>query len=182
MISAEQNDLITRVGPQAPAGKLLRRYWQPVALADELAGERPVRPVRLMGQNFVLFRDEQGQLGMLDRDCPHRGADLAFIVAGAPNILDQATACVRKRGEIGIVAMITENIPFYSYRIVFNEQTMFGAMTYATRDFKEAVDMVNNGLDLSDLVTQTMDLEHTQEGLDVLSRKQENVVKVMIEI
>ena len=111
-----------------------------------------------------------------------RGADIAFIVAGAPNILDQATACVRKRGEIGIVAMITENIPFYSYRIVFNEQTMFGAMTYATRDFKEAVDMVNNGLDLSDLVTQTMDLEHTQEGLDVLSRKQENVVKVMIEI
>jgi len=78
MISAEQNDLITRVGPQAPAGKLLRRYWQPVALVDELAGERPVRAVRLMGQDFVLFRDEQGQLGMLDRDCPHRGADLAY--------------------------------------------------------------------------------------------------------
>ncbi|WP_027016983.1 aromatic ring-hydroxylating dioxygenase subunit alpha [Comamonas composti] len=78
MISAEQNDLITRVGPQAPAGKLLRRYWQPVALTDELAGERPVRAVRLMGQDFVLFRDEKGELGMLDRDCPHRGADLAY--------------------------------------------------------------------------------------------------------
>ncbi|MET3177885.1 UNVERIFIED_ORG: nitrite reductase/ring-hydroxylating ferredoxin subunit [Variovorax guangxiensis] len=78
MISAEQNDFITRVGPGAPAGKLLRRYWQPVALADELAGPRPVKPVKLMGQDFVLFRDESGQLGMLDRDCPHRGADLAF--------------------------------------------------------------------------------------------------------
>ncbi|NMG65405.1 Rieske 2Fe-2S domain-containing protein [Azoarcus indigens] len=78
MISAEQNDLITRVGPEAPAGKLLRRYWQPVALTDELAGERPVRAVRLMGQDFVLFRDEKGELGMLDRDCPHRGADLAY--------------------------------------------------------------------------------------------------------
>ena len=78
MISAEQNDLMTRVGPNAPAGKLLRRYWQPVALADELAGERPVRPVRLMGQNLVLFRDEHGKLGLLDRDCPHRGADLAY--------------------------------------------------------------------------------------------------------
>ncbi len=42
MISAEQNDLITRVGPGTPAGKLLRRYWQPVALAEELAGPRPV--------------------------------------------------------------------------------------------------------------------------------------------
>jgi phthalate 4,5-dioxygenase oxygenase subunit len=78
MISAEQNDFITRVGRDAPAGKLLRRYWQPVALADELAGPRPVKPVKLMGQDFVLFRDESGQLGMLDRDCPHRGADLAF--------------------------------------------------------------------------------------------------------
>ncbi|RJG04763.1 aromatic ring-hydroxylating dioxygenase subunit alpha [Noviherbaspirillum cavernae] len=78
MISAEQNDLMTRVGPQAPAGKLLRRYWQPVALTDELEGKRPVRAVKLMGQDFVLFRDEHGKLGMLDRDCPHRGADLAF--------------------------------------------------------------------------------------------------------
>jgi hypothetical protein len=52
MISAEQNDFITRVGPGAPAGKLLRRYWQPVALVDELEGERPVRAVRLMGKTL----------------------------------------------------------------------------------------------------------------------------------
>ena len=78
MISAEQNDLMTRVGPGTPAGTLLRRYWQPVALLDELLDPRPVKAVKLMGQDYVLFRDESGQLGMLDRDCPHRGADLAF--------------------------------------------------------------------------------------------------------
>lgn len=78
MISAERNDYMTRVSRSTPAGTLLRRYWQPVALSDELAGPRPVRAVKLMGQDFVLFRDESGQLGMLDRDCPHRGADLAF--------------------------------------------------------------------------------------------------------
>ena len=78
MISAEQNDLMTRVGPEAPAGKLLRRYWQPVALADELDGPRPVKAVRLLGQDLVLFRDEHGHLGLMDRDCPHRGADLSF--------------------------------------------------------------------------------------------------------
>jgi phenylpropionate dioxygenase-like ring-hydroxylating dioxygenase large terminal subunit len=69
---------MTRVSRGTPAGTLLRRYWQPVALSDELAGPRPVKPVKLMGQDFVLFRDENGRLGMLDRDCPHRGADLAF--------------------------------------------------------------------------------------------------------
>jgi len=78
LISAEQNDFITRVGPGTPAGALLRRYWQPIALVEELEEKRPVRAVRLMGQDFVLFRDEKGELGLLDRDCPHRGADLAF--------------------------------------------------------------------------------------------------------
>lgn len=78
MISAAQNDLMTRIGPATPAGRLMRLYWQPAALSDELAGERPVKAVRLLGQDFVLFRDEQGRLGLMDRDCPHRGADLAM--------------------------------------------------------------------------------------------------------
>ncbi|MDX3895224.1 aromatic ring-hydroxylating dioxygenase subunit alpha [Pusillimonas sp.] len=78
MLTAEQNDFMTRVGPDAPAGKLLRRYWQPVALAEELDGPRPLKAVKLLGQDMVLFRDDNGELGLLDRDCPHRGADLAF--------------------------------------------------------------------------------------------------------
>ena len=78
MMSQQQNDLITRVGPKDPAGKLMRMYWQPAALVDELEGDRPIRAVKLLGENFVLFRDEQGRYGLMDRDCPHRGADLAF--------------------------------------------------------------------------------------------------------
>src|SRR5438128_1747791 len=78
MMSQEQNDLITRTGPKDPAGRLMRRYWQPAALVDEMDAARPVRPVRLLGENFVLFRDERGRYGLVDRDCPHRGADLAF--------------------------------------------------------------------------------------------------------
>lgn len=78
MTTHEQNMRMTLVGRDKPAGRLLRQYWQPVALIEELDNERPVRPVKLMGQHFVLFRDEQGRFGLLDRDCPHRGADLAF--------------------------------------------------------------------------------------------------------
>ncbi len=78
MISAEQNELMTRVGPGTPAGALLRNYWQPVALVEELADPRPVKAVRVLGQDCVLFRDERGRYGMLDRACPHRGADLAY--------------------------------------------------------------------------------------------------------
>ena len=78
MLSAEQNDLITRTGPATPAGTLMRRYWQPAALVDELSGNRPVKPVRLLGESLVLFRDDKGRYGLIERACPHRGTDLAF--------------------------------------------------------------------------------------------------------
>ena len=77
MISAEHNELMTRIGPGAPAGRLLRRYWQPVALAEELRGERPVKAVRLLSEDLVLYRTDGG-FGLMQRHCPHRGADLAY--------------------------------------------------------------------------------------------------------
>ena len=84
-MKADLNQLITRVGPGTPCGNLLRQYWQPVALLDEFdpaldarMGVRPVKPVRLLGQDLVLFRNADGAFGLLDRDCPHRGADWAF--------------------------------------------------------------------------------------------------------
>ena len=78
MMSAEQNERITKVGPGTPGGKLLRQYWQPAALTEELSPERPVVTVRLLGEDLVLFRDDKGRYGLLDRRCPHRGTDLAF--------------------------------------------------------------------------------------------------------
>jgi hypothetical protein len=78
MLSAERNALITRSGPGTRLGDLLRRYWQPAALVEQLEGERPVTRVRLLGEVFVLFRDERGRYGLLDSHCAHRGADLCY--------------------------------------------------------------------------------------------------------
>jgi phenylpropionate dioxygenase-like ring-hydroxylating dioxygenase large terminal subunit len=78
MMSAQQNERITRVGPGTACGKLLRHYWQPAALTEELDGQRPVVPVRLLGEDLVLFRDNRGRLGLVGRRCPHRGTDLAY--------------------------------------------------------------------------------------------------------
>ena len=55
MMSQEQNDLITRTGPADPAGKLMRMYWQPAALVDELEGPRPIRAVKLLGEISFCF-------------------------------------------------------------------------------------------------------------------------------
>jgi phenylpropionate dioxygenase-like ring-hydroxylating dioxygenase large terminal subunit len=78
LLSREQNDLITRTAKGTPAGELMRRYWQPAALVDELAGNRPIRPLKLFGEDLVLFRDEHGRYGLVGRHCPHRGTDLAY--------------------------------------------------------------------------------------------------------
>jgi phthalate 4,5-dioxygenase len=84
-MNADQNDLLTRIGPGTDCGALLRRYWQPAALVEEFDPAfdarmegRPVKAVRLLGQDLVLFKDASGGWGLLDRDCPHRGADLSF--------------------------------------------------------------------------------------------------------
>ena len=84
-MKAEQNELLTRIGPGTPCGALMRRYWQPVALVDEFnpaldprMAQRPVKAVKALGQDLVLFKNAQGAWGLLDRHCPHRGADLSF--------------------------------------------------------------------------------------------------------
>src|SRR5579884_2567691 len=78
MLTKEQNELLTRTGPGTPGGALLRRYWQPVALAEELPPDGPPLPVRVLGEDLVLFRDEYGRLGLLGLHCSHRGADLSY--------------------------------------------------------------------------------------------------------
>lgn len=84
-MKAEQNELVTRIGPGTGCGAVMRQYWQPVALVDEFdpkldprMAQRPVKAVRVLGQDLVLFKDEQNRWGLLDRDCPHRNADLSF--------------------------------------------------------------------------------------------------------
>ena len=77
MLSADENATLTRVGRGTPMGELMRRYWQPVAAVAEL-DEHPTKPVRLMGEDLVLYKDGGGRYGLLDRHCPHRRADLSY--------------------------------------------------------------------------------------------------------
>src|SRR5690606_17408887 len=77
MLTQEQNELLTRVGPGTAMGDLLRRYWMPIAGVSEFE-HRQTKPVRLFGEDLVLYRDLSGQFGLLDRHCPHRRADLSY--------------------------------------------------------------------------------------------------------
>ena len=79
MLSKEDNELLTRVGPGTPMGNTMRRYWIPALLSREVAEPDgpPVR-VRLLGEDLIAFRDTRGRVGLLDELCPHRRASLYF--------------------------------------------------------------------------------------------------------
>ncbi|MDL5156134.1 Rieske 2Fe-2S domain-containing protein [Actinomycetospora termitidis] len=79
MLTAEENETLTRVGPQTPMGRMMRRFWMPIATSAQVPepdGD-PLR-ARLFGESFVVFRDSAGQIGVLDELCMHRGVSLAL--------------------------------------------------------------------------------------------------------
>jgi len=79
MLSARQNELITRVGPATPLNRLLKRYWQPALLSSEVA-EPGCDPIRFSfcGEKYIAFRDSAGKVGVFAEACCHRGSSLAL--------------------------------------------------------------------------------------------------------
>ena len=81
MLSREENELLCRIGPETPMGKTMRRYWIPALLSTEVVAGGDPKRVRLLGEDLVAFRDAEGTVGLLDQNCPHRGASLALARA-----------------------------------------------------------------------------------------------------
>ena len=82
MLSKEENERLTRVGPGTPGGELLRRYWQPVCIASELTDEHPLKRIRVLGEDLVIYRSEgpdgKPVYGLLGEHCSHRGTSLYY--------------------------------------------------------------------------------------------------------
>src|SRR5262245_5591755 len=78
MPTKQENERLTRVGPGTPGGEMLRRYWWPIGFSESQAVLGVPTKVRLLGEDLVLFRDGQGELGRLGLHCSHRGTSLEF--------------------------------------------------------------------------------------------------------
>ncbi|HEX2229623.1 MAG TPA: Rieske 2Fe-2S domain-containing protein [Candidatus Binatia bacterium] len=78
MITQAENNTLTQTGAGTPCGEMMRRYWQPVALSEELpTGGAPLK-VRILGDELVLFRDDRDRPGLIGLHCAHRGTDLSY--------------------------------------------------------------------------------------------------------
>ena len=79
MLKQEVNELLTRSGPGTPTGDLFRRYWLPVLLAEELPeNDAPPVRVKVLSERLIAFRSSEGEYGLIDEFCAHRGASLWF--------------------------------------------------------------------------------------------------------
>jgi len=106
MLTTEENELLTRVGPGTRMGALLRRYWHPVAASAEMH-DRWTKRVRILGEDLVLFKDRTGRLGLIGESCPHRRASLAYGIPTEDGIrcpyhgwkFDHAGRCLEQPNE-----------------------------------------------------------------------------------
>jgi phenylpropionate dioxygenase-like ring-hydroxylating dioxygenase large terminal subunit len=79
MLSKEDNALLTQAGPGTPMGELMRRYWIPALLSEELPAPdcAPIQ-IKLLGEELIAFRDTNGRVGIMDEHCAHRGTSLFY--------------------------------------------------------------------------------------------------------
>ena len=78
MLTREENERLTRVGPGTPMGQLLRRYWQPICPLAELTPQKPMKRVRMLGEDLIVLRMPDGTYGLMQERCQHRGASLYY--------------------------------------------------------------------------------------------------------
>ncbi|MCC2099167.1 MAG: Rieske 2Fe-2S domain-containing protein [Hyphomicrobiales bacterium] len=78
MLSREDNERLTRVGPGTPMGEMLREFWTPAVRSASLVADGAPKAFRLLGEDLVAFRSTDGRIGILQKHCPHRCASLAL--------------------------------------------------------------------------------------------------------
>lgn len=104
MVTQAENELMTRIEGDAPMGRLMRHnYWIPFALSSHLVHGEPPMPVRLLGENFVAFRSEDGRIGFLDELCPHRRASLTLA-----RIEGNALRCIYHGWKVDVSGCVVE--------------------------------------------------------------------------
>src|SRR2546428_1864590 len=85
MLSRDENERLTRVGPGTPMGTVLRRYWFRIA-AWAGRDANPVKGIRLLGEDLVVFRGRRGRLGLISERCPHRRVSLRYGIPEADGL------------------------------------------------------------------------------------------------
>ena len=124
-----EDDELTHVGPRTPCGEYLRRFWHPVAQVEDLE-DLPV-PIRILGEDLVLFRDGSRRIGLLSRHCAHRGTSLEYGI-----IAERGIKCCYHGWHFDVDGRILET-PGEPAESTLKERSCIGA--YPTHEYNDLV-------------------------------------------
>lgn len=142
MLTREENEFLTRIGPGTPMGNLIRQYWIPFLISTELPQpDGPQLRVRLLGEDLIAFRTTSGQVGLVAQGCLHRGASLFF---GRNE--EHGIRCAYHGWKFDLIGACVE-MPNESQECQFKEKVRLDAMIIQTRRklIKAAGELMENG-------------------------------------
>ncbi|HBT47615.1 MAG TPA: alcohol dehydrogenase [Peptococcaceae bacterium] len=109
------------------------------------------------------------------------GVEAVIVAASAPGIIDQASTIAARRGTIALVAMISQAIPVMTYTFVYKELELKGSQTYTAADFEAALKLLAAGaVPVGEVVTKTVGFEDTARALEILDKRLEEAVKIVV--
>jgi hypothetical protein len=97
LLTTEENEFLARIGPDTPAGALLRRYWQPLCVAAELTSQKPSKRTAILGEDLVAFRDQYGNYGCVAEHCARSTTALRSTSARAIGASSCYASCCASR-------------------------------------------------------------------------------------
>lgn len=149
--------------------------------SDPMAYNR--RIAEAVGATATVDPTVQDIVSEVKKSTNEQGADVTVLAAGFPGIFDQASDITKRTGEVMLIAMMTDPIPFDSYRYLVKQQTLQGCQLYNTPDFEKCIEIINNtSIDLSPFITHTMPLEDAGKALELLKTKYEDVIKITLTV
>lgn len=136
------------------------------------------------GASLTVNSRQQDPVAVIREATGGRGVDSVLITAGFSSVLDQAIAMVRPQGMVVIVALFDDVVTIeQSYSLISGEKVITSSWASTPQDFKTAIDLIASGrIKTKDFITHRLPLERTQEGMELLERRYEDCVKIILEI
>ncbi|MBE3580851.1 MAG: alcohol dehydrogenase catalytic domain-containing protein [Thermoanaerobacteraceae bacterium] len=136
---------------------------------------------RKMGATVTINALREDVTAKIDELTSGEGVEAVIVAASAPGIIDQAAAIAARRGTIALVAMISQAIPVMTYTFVYKELELLGSQTYTASDFEAALDLLAAGaVPVAEVVTKTVDFKDTARALEILDKRLEEAVKIVV--
>jgi L-iditol 2-dehydrogenase len=134
-----------------------------------------------MGADYVFNVKKVNITDEIKKITGEEGADVVFITAGIPSVLNDSLQCVIKKGRVVPVALFDEAVPVEMFRIIGSELNISGTIMYNHDDFEDAIKLLaKKTVDVNPVITHKLPIDDVQHGLELVDKKLENALKVML--